>query len=293
MKINKQTEIENYLKEPLKAGDDVYIYPYKKYGVDNPGYQNPLSIDTTKNPKLVTIKSIIDENFFTFTEYGNVETKAHISFIKEKSIYHLGYNPFPDKSWNSSLRFVGFDLGGILSTIGFERRRRTFKNETVGTVEVPELNWEPVIIDSDKNEVKYQRGFVWKVEEKQLLIESIYNNIEIGKIIVRKRSWEYVESRIKKGKLENTAFKDIVDGKQRLNAILEFIQNKYTDIRGYYFKDLSDSAQRKFENFNSVSYGEMGEDASDEDVKSVFLNINFAGVPMSQEHIDFVKSIKL
>lgn len=66
MKINKQTEIENYLKEPLKPGDDVYIYTYK-YGVDNPGY-----------------------------------------------------NPFPDKSWNSSLRFVGFDLGGILSSIGFE-----------------------------------------------------------------------------------------------------------------------------------------------------------------------------
>ena len=34
--------------------------------------------------------------------------------------------------------------------------------------------------------------------------------------------------------------------------------------------------------FHGVSYGELGEDATDEDVKSVFLGINFTGVQMSK-----------
>ena len=46
-------------------------------------------------------------------------------------------------------------------------------------------------------------------------------------------------------------------------------------------------------NFQSVSYGEIGENATDKTVQVIFLNINFAGVQMSKEHIDFVKSIKL
>lgn len=37
----------------------------------------------------------------------------------------------------------------------------------------------------------------------------------------------------------------------------------------------------------------MEEEATDEDVQSVFLNVNFTGKPMSQEHIEFVKSIKI
>lgn len=38
---------------------------------------------------------------------------------------------------------------------------------------------------------------------------------------------------------------------------------------------------------------ELGEECSDEDAKAIFLNVNFTGVQMSQENIEFVKSVNL
>jgi hypothetical protein len=42
-----------------------------------------------------------------------------------------------------------------------------------------------------------------------------------------------------------------------------------------------------------MSYIELDENSTDKDVLSVFLAINFTGVPMSKEHIEYVKSIKI
>ena len=84
---------------------------------------------------------------------------------------------------------------------------------------------------------------------------------------------------------------DIVDGKQRLDAIRGFVTNEYPDLHGNYFSDLSEYARRKFEDFTSFCYAELDEDATDADVIRTFLNVNFTGVKMSKEHIDFVKEI--
>jgi len=45
--------------------------------------------------------------------------------------------------------------------------------------------------------------------------------------------------------------------------------------------------------FMGITFGEMEENATDEDVKATFLGINFAGVQMSQEHLEYVKQINL
>lgn len=44
---------------------------------------------------------------------------------------------------------------------------------------------------------------------------------------------------------------------------------------------------------HAIDCKKIGEKCKDEDVKRIFLNINFSGVQMSQEHIDFVKQINL
>ena len=110
---------------------------------------------------------------------------------------------------------------------------------------------------------------------------------------MRNRSWDYIEKRVKAGHTNHIAWKDVVDGKQRLNAILGFVNNEFQDSYGNYFQDLSYRAQRRFFGFMAISYGELGENATDQDVQKVFLNINFTGIQMSQDHIDFVKSINV
>jgi len=276
--MTKQDKIQVYLAEPIKIGDDIDVC-----GLNH----NDRTQYTT-----VKVKDIRNNIPYFKRYYNSNELTAAIDY--KKDTHKIGVNPFPEKAWNSQLRIVNFSLDSILHSIGFERNKRKLKATDInGTISIPELNWNPHITNSDGEEISYQRDFVWSVNDNQLLIESIYNNLDIGKIIVRKRSWKWIETRVNNNQIENTAFKDIVDGKQRLNAILEFVHDKFADLHGNYFSELSDKAHRTFYNFSAVAFGEIGESATDEDVKNIFLNINFTGRVMTQEHINFVKSIQV
>ncbi|HET9870870.1 MAG TPA: DUF262 domain-containing protein, partial [bacterium] len=61
---------------------------------------------------------------------------------------------------------------------------------------------------------KYQREAVWKLSQKQLLIDSILRKIDIPKLYFRsisKGSYQY----------------EVVDGQQRIRAIVEFMSGEY------------------------------------------------------------------
>lgn len=75
---------------------------------------------------------------------------------------------------------------------------------------------------------KYQRKLVWTVDEKEFLIDSILNNLPIPLILL---------AQTEDGKLE------IIDGLQRLNAIMSFIENRFS-INGKYF-DIEQSSRAK------------------------------------------------
>jgi hypothetical protein len=274
--MNKQKAIEKFLSEPIKVGDVVSV---RGLGIQD-------------KHKMGSYTKVIElgENDSIFI----VEHQSRKQIQKgdyEKVINHIGKHPFNKKPWNARLRMVSFNLESILHGIFNVKDRKSMKRETLDDVEVMEMNWNPTITDEHGNDVVYQRDFCWSIKDKQLLIDSIYNHLDIGKVVIRKRSFEWVREQIKLGK--PAAFKDIVDGKQRLNAIISFIRGDFADSNGFYWDDLSINAQREFTNFQGVSYGEIEEGATDEDVKNIFLGINFTGVQMSQEHIDFVKSINL
>lgn len=276
--MNKEEQIEAYLATPIKVGDKISI---RGLGIQNKsdwGYQ-------------VNVSKVLPGNTVEYV-YGGVTYEA-TEENWQKYVGDIGYDPFPAKRWDAAIRFSAYQLSNVLSSCGYDYRSQEYQTETINGVVVPELDWNPVLVNAEGVEVVYQRDFCWTLKDKQLLIDSIYNGIEIGKIVIRKRDWSYVENRIKAGKIEHTAFKDIVDGKQRLNALIEFTQDKFTDSHGYKFSDMSTTTKRKFMSYNTLSYGEIGEGATDEEVKTVFVNINFAGVPMSQDHIDFVKGINL
>ena len=75
---------------------------------------------------------------------------------------------------------------------------------------------------------KYQRKLVWTVDEKEYLIDSIINDLPIPLILLAQTD---------DGKLE------IIDGLQRLNAIISFIENRFS-INGKYF-DTKQSSRAK------------------------------------------------
>ena len=212
-------------------------------------------------------------------------------------IFNVGADPFPEKSWRSDIRTINYDLSCILGKFGVHVWRKGAelrKDEPYmfyGNVKVGDVNFNPYVFDADGNKMYYQRGWCWTLEQKRLLIESIYQSINCGMIIVRERSTKWVEEQIGKGN-NDVSFADIVDGKQRIGALVEFVLDGYTDLHGNYFSDLSEKAKVKFCNSMALTYAELGENATDDDVIAAFLGVNFTGVPMTQEHIDYVKSIQ-
>lgn len=270
--MDKKALIEKYLNEPVKIGESVYI---KGLGTKNP--------DAFFN-KSEIIDIINDGQTIIYKEYG-MKQEVSISDIK-KDVKNIGVDPFDESLWRK-VENINYNLGSILFQLGFEDELIKSKYTTDKGFTIKPCNMNPFVeINGEKR--FYQRAFVWTLEDMQSLVHSIYNRIECGKIVIRRRGWDWLHSR---EDANECYWYDVVDGKQRLTTLVKFMNNEFTDKYGNYYSDLSEMAQHKFTNHQLFSYNEMKEDVTDEDVLKQFLSINFAGIPQSVEHINFVESL--
>lgn len=123
---------------------------------------------------------------------------------------------------------------------------------------------------------EYQREYVWSDEDKVALIDSIFHNVDIGKFTFVHMGYE------------NKYGYEIMDGKQRLKAITDFYENRFS-YKGLYFKDLSNHEKFHFTNY-SVSYAEL-RDTTKENKYKTFILLNTAGKPVDVAQIDKVKEM--
>ena len=119
----------------------------------------------------------------------------------------------------------------------------------------------------------YQRDFVWDINDKVALIDSIFNNVDIGKFVFVHKEYN-----------TDTMY-EILDGKQRINAILEYYENRFP-YKGLYFNDLCHRDQNHFENYR-ITEAEVS-DITKEQVLRYFLKLNTNGRVMSKEQISKV-----
>ncbi len=125
----------------------------------------------------------------------------------------------------------------------------------------------------------YQRGYVWNEEDKLAFIESIFNDREIGRFLF-----------LKLGYKDNSPSYEIVDGKQRLSTIIEFVSGKFP-YRGKYFYQLHPSDRARMEE-KSVVFGTLDEGTSKEQLLDIFISMNTHGKMMSEEHLKKVREMK-
>lgn len=280
----KQKLIDERNISDIIVGDRVFVNPKALSSYVKSG----------KKPQLCTVISVDGDDYMVYDDDDHSLRRNAIpikkSDIIERWLKEIGENPFNEKIYQS--RPVAFSFDSILFTLDVLGDRRMGVDQfDINGIKIKEVNWNPFVYDKDGNKQYYQRPFVWSVEDSQLLIESIYLGIECGKILVRKRGWDELQRMVDSGETE-LYFNDLVDGKQRLNAVRGFMTGEFPDMYGNYFGDLSMRAQSKFVNHQLFTYMEMPENSSDEDVINQFLKINFAGVPQSKEHIEFVKGIQ-
>lgn len=231
---------------------------------------------STGDPKkdLAKILEINGDTFLVVEPYRrNSPYKINRKDIKGYSIPHIGAYPMKE---NYKLKEMPNSIGSIVAMVNNLIEKKFEK--------IKELNFDPTVtINGEKQH--YQRGHVWTLQQKQDLIDSLYYNIDCGKIVLKENEVDAIY------KAEEGFFYDVVDGKQRLTAIHGFVNDEYPDSMGNYFSDFSIVAQRKFSSLQNIKVMCLDVSATDKEILEQFLATNFAGVPQSSEHINFVKEL--
>jgi len=123
---------------------------------------------------------------------------------------------------------------------------------------------------------EYQRDYVWSQEDKEKLIDSIFNNITIGLFVLAKRPFEAYSKMY-----------EVIDGKQRLTALVEFYEDRFP-YKGVYYSQLSFRDRIHFDQYG-ISLGIMSEDSTEKEKYAAFLAVNTFGKVMDQEHLNSVR----
>lgn len=280
MAEKKDKLLKEALERGFRVGDKVVV----KLGLINK-YTN----NVEKKVVVDIIRIVNDDTVIVKDEYGN-EHKLATDDIRI-DINKIGANPFVEKSWREDITVTSMPIGSIVSYFNINTHCPS-KTETptiINGVEVKEINFNPYVIINGKK-IHYQRPFCWSLEDKQKLIESIYEDNNCGNIALRERSWKTVEDLISNGENE-VAFWDVVDGKQRLDALISFINDGFKDFHGNFYSDLSEYAQRKFRNSSAFGFVKLRENVTDEDTIKIFLHINSSGKQMPEEHLNKIKKL--
>lgn len=123
---------------------------------------------------------------------------------------------------------------------------------------------------------EYQRGFVWDDCDREKLLDSIFNYIDIGMFAI-----------VELGYKEHSHLYEIVDGKQRLKTIVDYYENRFA-YKGKYYNELSAYDKNAFKE-HQISLMTIGEDEK-EFVYEYFIRLNTCGKHMDQKHLEKIKT---
>ena len=146
---------------------------------------------------------------------------------------------------------------------------------------------ENVKIDFDvylpTKQMNLQREFVWNIDQKRELIWSILMNRNIPRMAMMN---------VLPNKSDIDGVYQVIDGKQRLSAMIDFYMNKYTLIvanKEYLFNELPIDYQNVIKGYHFayyIAHEPYGKPFSDKDKIDWFIYINFAGTPQDKAHFE-------
>lgn len=124
----------------------------------------------------------------------------------------------------------------------------------------------------------FQRRAVWSEQAKILLIDSILKGIPMPKL--------FIAQKIK----DDQTYRVVIDGQQRISAILDFLDNKFSlnkpykgDHENQYFKDLDEETQNDFLLYNldfNIING-----YSDDEIREMYHRVNKYNVALNKQEL--------
>lgn len=303
---------ESYIEKLNKTENKQFQRVLELYPELRPRYYNQVKAkivgDKKTSPKtqekMLEFNDYIFESFFT-----------SLGFIKEAGEFSIGDKVFADGEKEEKIISEFIERGEDTFVI-FEGDRKVvdkpkmiqrihkckrnegesvflnFKNKTlfddltVTTITSSLENFLDMYAEGEYDfDPEYQRGLVWTKEQKQAFIKALMiGKAEIQPIFIRnpkKREWGL----------------EVLDGKQRLTAILEYVRGEF-EVEGFYYKDLNSSDIRIF-NYTPMVYTEIkyydnkvGLTAMPTEQKiELFLQVNGYGQHVSDEHLEKIKNM--
>lgn len=110
----------------------------------------------------------------------------------------------------------------------------------------------------------FQRQFVWKEKDKRDLIDTIMHGLPVPAIFICDAGTDFTSL----SKRYN-----VLDGRQRLESIFEFLENQYK-YNGKFFKDFTEDEKKKILNYNITLIQMYIEPDDTKKIKEIFKRLN-------------------
>jgi hypothetical protein len=127
---------------------------------------------------------------------------------------------------------------------------------------------------------KFQRRGVWKPKARSFFVDTLLRGMTIPPIYIR----------VTQNESATRVVREIIDGQQRISAVLDFIDGKYSlskslsaEWAGKSFSQLSKPEQGRLRSFGFSS--EVFQDVSDQEVLELFARLNTYSVKLSKQEL--------
>ena len=303
---------DNYLKRLKKLEQKRFqkvldLYPEEL----RPLAQAKVKKEIENNKKL---SDVAKKQMLQFNDYILERMFASKEFIEECRGFKIGDEVFVDDSKNKRIiaEFIETDEGTFVIFTNNSIINPPIMIEMISKEKRPDSDGKPYFaklkehsifddlhiteITSDVNGMLYefaagsydfnpvyQRDLVWTTEKKQAFIKKlIIGDIDLCPTLIMPP--------FKEGRCEF----EVLDGKQRMMAVIQFIQGQFP-VEGFYYKDLSSGDVSRLMNspfkYKQVKYYDKNglSEMSLKQKVELFLQINEYGQKVSDEHLAKIK----
>lgn len=310
----QKSYFENYIQQLGKQDQKRFIKVLEEYPDElKPRHFINVKTSIENNKKL---SDVAKEQMLKFNDYIFEEMFSSHEFIKECQGFKIGDEVFVDDSRHKRTisEFVETKDGILVIFTDYSILNPPSMIEMISKEKRPDSDGEPyfyklkqysIFDDLNISEItsdvrgmineytsnvyefnpEYQRYLVWTTEQKQAFIRTLMiGDVDLCPTLIAEP--------YSKGKREY----EVLDGKQRMMAVIEYIRGKFS-VDGLYYKDLSlgDVSRLMYAPFKYrlVKYYDKKKGFSKMTIEQkveLFLQINEYGQRVSEEHLDKIKS---
>ncbi|MCT0501966.1 MULTISPECIES: DUF262 domain-containing protein [Lactococcus] len=127
---------------------------------------------------------------------------------------------------------------------------------------------------------KYQRKSVWNEQAKSYLIDTIIRGLPIPQVFIRQK----IDTQL------NTATREVIDGQQRLRAIIGFFNNDFAIMKkhnknagGKFYSDLDDDEKLEFLDYQIPV--ELIKSPDDNVIYDMFMRVNTNSIVLNKQEL--------